>query len=73
MELSCQQRNQRKKIQKQIFSPSNYDRYILVVFEENNEYKILKSSDIVTEKDNEVELKNGESATLLVAGKTIVK
>lgn len=73
MESTCQQRIQRKKIQKQIFSPSEYDRYILVVFDENNEYKILKNTDVINEKDGEVDLKNGESATLLVTGKTTLK
>ena len=68
-----QQRTQRKITKKQIFSPSSSDRYVLVYFDENNQYKIFKSSDVISEKDGEVEIKNGESAALILTGKQYLK
>ncbi|CAF4840063.1 unnamed protein product [Rotaria socialis] len=53
-----QQRTQRKITKKKIFSPSTSDRSVLVYFDEDNQYKIFKSSDVISEKGGEVEIKN---------------
>ncbi|CAF2038035.1 unnamed protein product [Rotaria magnacalcarata] len=63
-----QQRTRRKITQKKIFSPSASDQYVLVYFDEENQYKIFKSSDVISEKDGEAEIKNGESGALILTG-----
>ena len=61
-------RIQRKRTAKKIFSPADSDRYGLVYFGEIDEYKIIKYSEINSEKDGEVELQNDEIGTLIMMG-----
>ena len=67
-----QQRSQRKKTKKQNFSPSESDRYVLVCYEEDDRYKILKASEIIAETDGEVEMRNGETVVLVFSGEHII-
>jgi hypothetical protein len=62
------QRSQRKRTARRVFSPSDAGQYAVVYYDENDKYDIVKYSDVSSEKDGEVELKNGEHATILLVG-----
>jgi hypothetical protein len=64
-----QERSKRKRMEKRIFSPSESDRYVLIYHDGNGQYGIVKNSDVNVEKDGEVQLKDGDIATFLLAGK----
>lgn len=68
MESSNQQRCQRKKITRKIFSPSESDVYALVHFDDSGERGIIKYGDVLTERDGELELRSGKLANLLFVG-----
>ena len=63
-----QQRSQRKRTARKVFTPSESDRYALLQYEEDGQHVIVKYSEIQSEQDGEVELRNGDTATLLFAG-----
>ena len=61
-----------KTTKRQIFSPSDSVRYVLVCYKEGDRYKILKASEIIAETDGEVEMRNGETAVLVFSGEHII-
>ena len=68
MTSTDQQRSQRKRTARKVFTPSESDRYALLQYEEDGQHVIVKYSEIQSEQDGEVELRNGDTATLLFAG-----
>lgn len=71
MESLNQQRSQGRKFVRQIYSPSESDTHALVLFDDSNEYGIIKYSDILTENDGKLELRSGNYASLVFLGKLI--
>ena len=62
------QRSQRKRTARKVFTPSEAGQYALIYHEEKDKHDIVKYSDVLSEKDGEVELRNGERATILLVG-----
>ena len=53
---------------RKVFTPSEIDQYALIYHEEKDKRDIVKYSEVLSETNGEVELRNGESATILVIG-----
>lgn len=65
-------RSQRKRTTTKFFSPSDSDRYALVFFYLSDQYKIVKYGDIIGNKDDEVQLRNGDIGLLIMMGRLLI-
>ena len=63
-----QQRSQRKRTARKVFTPAESDQYALLYYEGKDQHAIVKYSQIQSETDGEVQLRNGDTATILFAG-----
>lgn len=62
-------RSQRKRTAKKIFSPADSSRYSLIHHVEENRFEIVRDTDILEQNDNEVRLRNGIMASMIINGK----
>lgn len=66
MASTASNRTQRKRTTTKIFSLSESDPYALVFFYLNDQYKIVKYADVLSNKEGEVELRNADIALLMM-------
>ena len=63
-----QQRSQRKRTARKVFTPSESDQCALLYYEGKDQHVIVKYSEIQSEKDGEAQLRSGDTAIILFAG-----